>query len=261
MRIRFSFPGSGMVGNNASAHEAPPEPMPAGGFATFVTAEKQALGIDFLVEDLVHLRHQAVAARRLEPVITHLKSGVVIPARAFSRLSDDDVETIDKATTEFAATLVGPDGASALPVILPISFRTASGRRGRGYLANATEGSATALKKRVIVELIDIDRGTPTGRLTEVAGLLNAVCRSVFARLQPSRDVVFPVRDARLQGVTLDGSDLATSDGEAAGQLLEFAEQARGLSPLLVAQGLPDEGYLAVAEVAGFTHGALRVPG
>ncbi|WP_309645677.1 hypothetical protein [Phenylobacterium sp.] len=261
MRIEFSFPGSGMVANNAAAQEAPSESIQAGGFSTFVTAENQTLGIDFRVEDLIHLRHNAVAARRLEPVITHLKSGVTIPARAFARLSDDDVETIDRATTAFAATLVGPEGASVLPVILPISFRTVAGRRGRGHLSNATDGSTQALKKRVIVELIDIDRGTPTGRLTEVAGLLNATCRGVFARLQPNRDVVFPVRDARLQGVTVDGADLAVSDADAAGQLLEFAAQARGLAPLLVVQGLPNDGYLAVAEVAGFTHGALRTRG
>ncbi len=36
--------------------------------------------------------------------------------------------------------------------------------------------------------------------------------------------------------------------------------QARGLAPLLVAQGLADEGYFAVAEVGGFTHAALRGP-
>lgn len=249
-----------MVGNIASAQDAPADPPPGSGVLTFVTAENQALGVGFLVEDLIHLRHSAVAARRVEPVVTHLKSGVTIPARAFARLSDDDVETIDRATTEFAATLVGPDGASALPVILPISFRTVSSRRGRGDLANATGGSAQALKKRVIIELVDIDRGTPTGRLTEVAGLLNAVCRGVFARLQPGRDVAFPVRDARLQGVTLDGADLGAAGAESAGQLLEFADQARGLAPLLVAQGLADEGYFAVAEVGGFTHAALRGP-
>ncbi|MDP3854044.1 hypothetical protein [Phenylobacterium sp.] len=247
-----------MVANNASAQQAPPEPPQAGAFSTFVTAGNQTLGIDFLVEDLIHLRHQAVAARRVEPVITHLKSGATIPARAFARLSDDEVEIIDRATIEFAATLAGPDGSSVLPVILPISFRTVSARRGRSSLAAATEGSAEALKKRIIVELIDIDRGTPTGRLTEVAGLLNAICRGVFARLQPTRDVVFPVRDARLQGVTIDAADLAPSDTDAAGQLLEFAGQARGLAPLLVAQGLPNDGYFAVAEVAGYTHGSLR---
>jgi hypothetical protein len=229
-------------------------------FATIVTPDNQVLRLDLAVEDLVHLRHNAVAARRVEPIVRHVKSGATIPARAFARLSDENVETIDRATCDFAATLVGPDGASALPVILPISFRTVSSRRGRANLASATGGSAEALKKRVIVELIDIDRGTPAGRLTEVAGLLNAICRGVVARLQPGRDVTLPVRDARLAGLTLDGSDFTGSDVDAAGAILELGEQIRGLAPLLIAQGLSSDGYFAVAEVAGFSHGSLRLP-
>jgi hypothetical protein len=229
-------------------------------FATIVTTDNQVLRLDPAVEDLIHLRHNAVAARRLEPVLRHVKTGATIPARAFARLSDDNVETIDQAICDYAATLVGPDGASALPVILPISFRTVSSRRGRANLASATGGSAEALKKRVIIELMDIDRGTPSGRLTEVAGLLNGICRGVVARLQPGRDVILPVRDARLQGLTLDGADFTGSDGDAAGAILDLGDQIRGVAPLLIAQGLPSEGYFAVAEVAGFSHGSLRRP-
>lgn len=212
------------------------------------------LTVAFAVEQMVSLRHNAAAALRVEPLVRHVKTGIVIPARAFGKLSDDDVEAIDLETVNFAGGL----GAATLPLILPQSFRTVAGRRGRTALSNAMKTSE-GLKKRLIVELIDLDRGTPTGRLTEVIGLLNATCRGVFARLQPGRNAAGPVRDARLHGLTLDGSDLPETDGDAAGALLEFADQIRGLSPMLVAQGLADEGYFAVAEVAGFTHVSQRV--
>lgn len=211
------------------------------------------LTVAFAVEELVSLRHNAAAALRVEPLVRHVKTGIVIPARAFGKLSDDDVEAIDVETVRFAGGLA----ADALPLILPQSFRTVAGRRGRTALSGAMRAS-DGLKKRLIVELIDLDRGTPTGRLTEVIGLLNATCRGVFARLQPGRDASGPVRDARLHGLTLDGADLPDADGDAAGMLLEFADQVRGQSPMLVAQGLADEGYFAVAEVAGFTHVSRR---
>lgn len=212
------------------------------------------LTVAFGIEELFSLRHNATAALRIEPLVRHVKTGIVIPARAFGKLSDDDMETIDLETVAFAGGLP----AAALPLILPQSFRTVAGRRGRGALAGAMK-TRDGLKKRVIIELIDLDRGTPTGRLTEVIGLLNATCRGVFARLQPGRDAAGPVRDARLHGLTLDGSDLPEIDGDAAGALLDFADQVRGLSPMMVAQGLADEGYFAVAEVAGFTHVSRRV--
>jgi hypothetical protein len=211
------------------------------------------LTVAFAIEELASLRHGTAAALRVEPQVRHIKTGLVIPSRALTKLSDDDVEAIDLETVAFAASL----SAAQLPLILPQSFRTVAGRRGRAALSGAMK-SAEALKARLIVELTDINRGTPSGRLSEVTGLINATCRGVFARLQPGRDAAAPVRDVRLHGLTLDGADLPETDGEAAGALLDFADQIRGLSPMLVAQGLADDGYFAVAEVAGFTHVSRR---
>lgn len=212
------------------------------------------LTVAFAVEELSSLRHSAKAALRIEPLVRHIKTGIVIPARAFRKLSDDDIEAIDLETVNFAASL----SATHLPLILPQSFRTVAGRRGRGAVTGAMK-TPDGLKKRLIVELLDINRGTPSGRLSEVVGLLNATCRGVFVRLHPGRNAAGPIRDVRLHGLTLDGSDLPDADGDAAGLLLDFADQIRGLSPMLVAQGLADDGYFAVAEVAGFTHVSRRV--
>lgn len=212
------------------------------------------LTVAFAVEELASLRHNATAALRVEPLVRHVKTGIIIPTRAFRKLSDEDVEAIDLETVTFAATL----SATHLPLILPQSFRTVAGRRGRSAISGAMK-TPEGLKKRLIIELVDINRGTPSGRLSEVVGLINATCRGVFARLSPGRNAAAPVRDVRLHGLTLDGSDLPETDGDAAGALLEFADQIRGLSPMLVAQGLADDGYFAVAEVAGFTHVSRRV--
>jgi len=220
---------------------------------TFVNAEGQTLSLEFAIEPLVNLRRGAMAAVRIEPVVRHVRSGKLIPSTAFARLSDDDVGVIDRAAATFAANC-----SHNLSLILPLSFRTMAARRGRAELAAATSGSRDDLKRRIIVELTDIDRGTPAGRMTEVAALVGEIFRGVFARLPAGRDAMAPVQSARLQGLTLDASELAGTDSEAAGLLLEFAAQAKGLAPTLVAQGLPAEGYMAVAEVAGFTHAALR---
>lgn len=225
---------------------------------TFVTAEKRIFALDYAIEELISLKHTATAALRVRPIVRHVKSGTIIPSSSYGRLSDSDVETIDRATLDFAGRLKPSPAEAKLPLIIPQSFRTMAGRKGRSGLGVAARGSADQLKARVIVELLDIDRGTPPGRLTEVAGLLGSVCKGVFARLQPGRDSIALLRGTRLQGLAFDAADIAGSDADVAGALLEAGEQMQGLAPLLIAQGLSSDGFVAVAEVAGFTHVALR---
>ncbi|MBP8247372.1 MAG: hypothetical protein KAX56_10930, partial [Phenylobacterium sp.] len=70
---------------------------------------------------------------------------------------------------------------------------------------------------------------------------------------------VGPVRGARLQGLTVAIVDLAGTDSQVASHMLNLAAQARGRAAVLMIHGLPSQGYLDVAEVAGFTHASLRV--
>ena len=134
-----------------------------------------------------------------------------------------------------------------------------STRKGRQALI-ATDGLPShRVKASVMVELIDVDRGTPEARLLEVTGLVSQLCKGVLARLQPGRDAVGPVKGARLQGLTVAAVDLGGTDSQVASHMLNIASQARGRSPTLMIHGLPSDGFLDVAEVAGFTHASLKV--
>ena len=225
---------------------------------TFATSEQRILALDYSIEELVSLRHAATAALRIRPVVRHVKTSVIIPTWAYGRLTDSDVEAIDRATLDFASRLRPSEAEAKLALIIPQSFRTLAGRRGRASLPEAVHGSAQALKTRVIVEVTEINRGTPPGRLNEVASLLGAMCKGVFGRLQPGREAAAPFKDVRLQALAFDAGDVAGTDSDVAAALLEVGEQIQGLAPLLIAQGLPAEGFSDVAEVAGFTHVATR---
>jgi len=238
--------------NGAELCAGPAEGLPPW---TVATTAQRILAVDFSIEELINLRQQATAALRVRPVVRHVKTGAIIPTWAYGRLSDADMEAIDKATLEFARRLKPSDSEAQLPLILPQSFRTVTSRRGRTTLGLATEGAA---KARIIVELIEVDRGTPSGRLAEVCGLLAIACKGVFVRLQPGREAIAPVREVRPHGLSLDAGDIPGADSYVASTLLEIGEQAKGRSPLLVAQGLSSDGFFAVAEVAGFTHVSLR---
>ncbi|MFZ4607603.1 MAG: hypothetical protein ACOYM5_15245 [Caulobacter sp.] len=227
---------------------------------SFQAAAGLALRIDFAVEEVHSLKHDMTAALRIEPTVTETTTGRVVPARAFARLSDDDMLKIDQATLDFAALfLPRVDGPNQPALIVPVSFRSMATRKGRAMLINCAGVAAGRVKASMMLELVDIDRGAPLARLIEVVGLLKTVCRGVFARVQPGKAAVAPLTGVRLLGVTLDAADLPGPDSRIAGQILEFGRQARGMAPALAVQGLPSDGFFAVAETAGLTHASLRV--
>lgn len=228
---------------------------------SFQAAAGIPLRIDFAVEDLLSLKHGVTAALRIEPTVTEIPTGRTIPARAFGRLSDADLMAIDQATLDFAALFLPRiDGPGQPALIVPVSFRTMSTRKGRDMLISRAGAAPGRVKASMMLELVDVDRGAPLARLIEVIGLLKGICRGVFARVQPAKDAMAPLHGARFSGVTLDAADLPGPDGRIASQILEFGRQARGLAPAVAVQGLASDGFFAVAETAGLTHASLRAP-
>ena len=75
------------------------------------------------------------AALRIRPVVRHVKTSVIIPTWAYGRLTDSDIEAIDRATLDFASRLRPSEAEAKLPLIIPQSFRTLAGRRGRASRA------------------------------------------------------------------------------------------------------------------------------
>lgn len=226
---------------------------------SFVTGSGLSLRVDFSVEPLISLRHNATAGLRIEPIVTDERSGRVIPARAFSRLEDQELARIDAATVAYGALyLPKAEGRSQPPIILPQSFRTMAARKGRAALISHAGAATAVVKTGMLVELVDAGAGAPPGRLTEVAGLLTSLCRGVMGRVTPGKEFAAAFRDARLVGVTLDAADLAGPDSRVAGQILDFGKLAKGLAPVTAVQGLSSPDFFAIAEVAGLSHVSVR---
>ena len=222
--------------------------------ASITTNKGQALRVDFDLEPLISLRHQTTAALRIEPRVSleYDYDG----AGAAPILTEQDLARIDQATLDFAAEALA-DGRAQPAIIIPVSFFTMAARKGRQALAMIA-ADAQLLKSSVIVEFTDVGRGTPVGRLTEVGGLVTSICRAVFVRVPSASDMLASVRGYRPHGITLDASGLVGGDAQIATQMLTFGEQARGAAPLLVVQGLPNDGFFQVAQVAGMSHASQR---
>ena len=225
----------------------------------FTTAGGAALRVDFTLEHVISLRRNVTTAVRVEPMVTHLASGRQASSRALTKLSDRDVAFIDESTLKYASVFARSAQGPATPeLILPASFRTLGTQRGRDLLTGTAGLSLSLLRGGVMIELVDITRGTPAGRLLEVVGLLRALTPGVLARVPPDKAALRVLRDARLAGLTLDASDLAGAANNIAMDIMAFGRDARGLAPMTILQGLPQDGYFAAAETAGLTHAGLR---
>lgn len=225
----------------------------------FTTAGGAALRVDFTLEHVVSLRRNVTTAVRIEPMVTHLASGRQAAARALTKLSDRDVAFIDESTLKYAAVFArSAQGPNTPELILPASFRTLGTQRGRDLLTGTAGLSLGLLRGGVQIELVDVTRGTPAGRLLEVVGLLRALTRGVIARVPPDKEALRVLRDARVAGLTLDASDLSGEAAKIAMDIMAFGRDAKGLAPMTILQGLPQEGYFAAAETAGLTHASLR---
>jgi len=225
---------------------------------SFVTAGGETMSVHFALEHVVSLRHNVTAALRVQPTVSHVASGQVVAARYFGKLTDEEVAFIDRSALDFASLFMPKDSRSQPPLIVPSSFRSLGGRKGRRELVGRGDITAEQIRRGLFIELIDVDRGTPPGRLAEVSALVSAISRGVFVRLQPVKRAAAPVRDVRLRGLTLDASDLVGFDSQLARLLVAVSMEAKGLTPALVVQGLPSADYFGMAQVAGFTHAGRR---
>jgi hypothetical protein len=165
---------------------------------------------------------------------------------------------IDRASLAFGGLFVPNDARTQPPVIIPASFRTMAGRKGRDLLITVDGMTPERMRQGAMIEFVDISRGTPTGRLVEVVSLVNGVVRGVLARLQPQAGALEPVSGARLNGLTVDFADLGLPEARMSAFMRAMTRQMRGKAPALIAQGLAERVHQLMADDAGFTHAALR---
>lgn len=227
---------------------------------SFVARNGQRLQVEFALEHVTNLRHGVTAVLRIEPQVTFIATGETIPARKFHKLPDDDMIAIDRASLAFAALFIPADARTQPPVIVPASFRTMGARKGRDLLLSIDGVSPERVRQGALIEFVDIDRGTPGGRVVEVASLVNGLSRGVLARLQPVAQALAPVAAARFNGLTVDFADLGLPDSRLAPFMRVMAHQMRGKAPALIAQGLGERLHYDMADDAGFTHAGLRAP-
>lgn len=225
---------------------------------SFVTVAGERVRVDFAVEHLINLRHRITAGLRIQPTIRLLSTNARIPSHSLGKLADEDVAFIDRATVRFGSLLLRQDRRGRPPVILPVSFRTMGLRKGRDMFLGLEATPQEHIKHGALIELVDVDRGTPAGRLAEVVTLVGALSRGVMAQVLPGRDAMASITGSRVSGVAIDVGDISLEIEPMMLLCETMAQQMRGQAPAVIAQGLPGRSWLPQVASMGFTHATVR---
>jgi hypothetical protein len=205
---------------------------------------------------LTSLRQGVHAGVRSEPAVVDKAANIVLPRAEVARLADADLARIDQATLERCIAVSRVVQSDRPGMIVPLSFQTLSSSRSRAALFALAP--ADFVRQRFLIEIINIDAGTPNGRLRELVGLLRAHTTGVLARVPPSRGALDVLRDIRLAGVALDLSDSTTNVAAVMVAMTAFYNRAVGLAPSLQVLGLNTKAMFGPALKCGMTHASLR---
>ncbi|HTI66915.1 MAG TPA: hypothetical protein VL460_05130 [Caulobacteraceae bacterium] len=224
---------------------------PAWSVMSFSTGDGRRLDLDLGYEPVVNLRNRVPVATRIRP-LTKDGDGEAYPGRWIEKLAPADQSAVIEAIGDAAAALY-VEGEVGL--VIPCSIYTLATARNRALVVEKMQAVEARPAKPVVIELTDVDQGTPQGRLLEAVSLLAPHCRTVIARGSDARPDVEVLRAARLGGMSVDctGFDLR----DVAVKVAAVANNGRPVGSLLFAFGLSSDTACEIAAAAGATHGGL----
>ncbi len=167
-----------------------------------------------------------------------------------------DLEEIDVTTLAYVSTLLDEQvqQGGALTLHLPLSFTSLATQRTRQRLLSLTQPVREAMRRTVLLEIVDLDPGVPPSRLIEVVGLVHSLFVGIIGRVKPTKAALAAVKGCGLRGVAVNAEHLNPHQLEFDARLKAFAALSRDVSPNLLVHGLPNLKLIDVAAAAGFTH-------
>ncbi len=246
----------GYVAAAAGRADAPPPRPQSMPVVHLVSSSGRELRISHVPEQIVSLRHNQVAGVRPEPSVVDSATGERIRRSAFGLLADSDLAKMDQTTMDVGLIAAAQVQSDRPGIVLPLSFQTLNSARARANLLGVI--APDEFRRRFLIEITNIDPGTPNGRLVEVVSLLQAHTTGVLARVPPHKAALAPLIGGRLMGVVLDLTDSDPAETALTSLMSAFTARAMGLAPSLHVLGLPSRSLFEAAHKAGMTHASAR---
>lgn len=208
----------------------------------------------FTIENVISVRHAALAGGRLRRRVTP-RGGKPLGRIALCALDTPTLFRIDLETVALAHDILTGPSALAYPLLrTPVSLQTLGHSASRrSYLAALRELPPEAAQ-RVIVEIVNLDEGTPASRVSEAVGFLAGSCRAVVAFTDPTVRALAALQGTHIGGVTVEASQLGAPGADRRPSIAAFADAARSVSIRTAIRGVLTEPELTAAKAAGVTY-------
>lgn len=239
------------------SEQAPPAPAKPRLATALIESATERLSVKLTPQKIVHIDSGTTIGRRLAVSLQRVGSDRVLVGSEETQLSTNClIETTLLAVDALQSTMATSKqpGAYALPVFLPAMVSS----RGRNAILDALRRFSGFDQRRLLIEIVGVERGTPASRVMEAATHLRPFCRAVIGRGTFSRAGLTSLGAARLSGVSLSVRELGASNAQVASGLLAAGETARKLAPMLLAADLHKPDLLNICAVAGFSHATLN---
>lgn len=216
------------------------------------------LRVDFAPRPVTSLKHGVLTALHLSRTVIDEETGRPLTFEQCDALTDADLIRIDAATLDYAGLFTtGEQEAGYVALIIPVSYRTLLNRRGRAALIEAGAGGH-ALRTGGLFEIIDMDTGTPPGRLAEAMALAKSMCRGVLARLPERQGSLAPFKGLGFAGLTVPLSRQAARGLDALHVIQAKGDELRRTFRAIIALDPETRDYARLADI-GFTHACAGV--
>lgn len=242
----------------------PPPPRQAPPPAAEETWPLTAIGgrdlrVSCVLDPIISVSLWGLAGYRLSGRIVDAETGKPIEAQDRRRLLPRDFIAVDLGTFARAESrLAGrrPDEAPLL--VIQISFAVLSSLSARSTIVTRLTGMKAAARRRVIIEVADMEGGLPSGRLAEVVAVLNPLCKGVWAQIQPIAEAITNAETARVAGVAVRAEDFGDTPEQLASGLARFGTLTTGRFRAVSVIGLPARTSMLDAAKAGFGYVSLQ---
>lgn len=233
------------------------KPRTVNRWTPFVACDGRQLRVSATLEPVYELKGFTRIGFRMVRRVLVVRTGEELTPRQVSVLSSADILRADLATiTRGIDRLSSERGGQQLSLIVPVSFSSLSGQRGRTELTAPLQEAGGLVKFGVICEVLDIE-GVPAGALLSAASLVRPFSLLVVGHLvDPTPKSFAAVAGANLQALSFECPP-GLGDGEFVGWASATVTAAKKIAKSVLVYRASTAQRAGVLASFGATHVSL----
>lgn len=214
----------------------------------------------FTIESVVSVQYSALAEGRLRRKVTPHGGEAPLNRMALCDFDTATLSRIDIETVALARDLLAGPSADAFPLLrTPVSLQTLGHSTKRNLYLAALRELPPEAARRVVVEIVNVDEGTPISRISEAVAFLAGACRAINGFTDPTARALAALRGARIGAATVDVDQLGKPGADRSTAIVNFAEMAKASGVRTALRGVMTELEAAAARASGVTY-LIRCP-